>query len=494
MTFVDATPSGRRAERLRHRRLALAITSATLVLVGFALLLLLLVTCVPAIGDSAPGRAVLSVSIVDGPVPFVVGALAALAVAPLLIRRWHRAVAVITAGAGSLGAAVAVTLLWLANAQDWFGVGLDTGTWAWSIATFAVVAVLVAFAVTGRAWQRMLAGAAVILVAISGTLGVNADFGIQRTLADFAGVSVSDPVRLPPAAVASPSASATATPLAGGALWANWRAPASLPNAGTTGTVDIPGTVSGFHARAAGRYLPPAALAPNPPALPLMIFMMGQPGLPDPSWVANSLNAYASRHDGLAPIVVVADQLGNPAVDTLCLDTDRYGKVQTYITQDVLPWARTHLHVLQDAAHTVVGGYSNGGECAIAFGAKFPDLWSNVLDISGEAYPGSDRAQQTLSADFHGDAAAYRATWPATILAAGRYPDSFGVVTVGSNDPFYRTQAMEITADAKAAGWQTDYAEVPNGGHVAGALRGGLDDGFAVLYGRLGLSQPGTSP
>jgi pimeloyl-ACP methyl ester carboxylesterase len=117
-------------------------------------------------------------------------------------------------------------------------------------------------------------------------------------------------------------------------------------------------------------------------------------------------NRRSARHDGLAPIVLVVDQLGNPAIDPLCLDTAKYGKAQTFVTQDAVDWARVHLHILQDAAHWTIAGYSNGGECALSFGAKFPDIWSNFLDISGEKFPGSDRAAQTLAAVFHGNAAA----------------------------------------------------------------------------------------
>ncbi len=43
---------------------------------------------------------------------------------------------------------------------------------------------------------------------------------------------------------------------------------------------------------------------------------------------------------------------------------------------------------------------------------------------------------------------------------------------------------------ARAAGWRTTYFEVHNGGHVLGALEGGLAEGYRVLYPRLGLSEP----
>lgn len=140
----------------------------------------------------------------------------------------------------------------------------------------------------------------------------------------------------------------------------------------------IPGTLSGFTARPAGIYLPPAALVDSPPALPLVVMMMGQPEDPDPRFAAESLNEFAAQNRGLAPIIIVADQLGNSLVDDLCLDTARFGNAETYINKDVVDWARSNLNVIGDARHWTVAGYSHGGQCAISFGAKYPEIWGNI--------------------------------------------------------------------------------------------------------------------
>ena len=106
--------------------------------------------------------------------------------------------------------------------------------------------------------------------------------------------------------------------------------------------------------------------------------MMGQPGDPDASFIGQVLDEYAARNDGLAPIVLVVDQLGDPTEDPLCLDTE-LGKVETYVMQDVVPWAKQYLDVLQGRQFTTVAGYSNGGECAAYFGAKYPEVFGNIL-------------------------------------------------------------------------------------------------------------------
>jgi enterochelin esterase-like enzyme len=267
-----------------------------------------------------------------------------------------------------------------------------------------------------------------------------------------------------------------------------------MPEAGTIGTQEIPNPASGFPSRPAGIYLPPAALVPKAPALPLVVLMMGQPGNPDPQYVAAVLDQYAADHQGLAPIVIVADQLGDPLVDSLCLDTPVYGNVETFINKDVLAWANNHLNVINDPHYRTIAGYSHGGQCAISFAAKYPQLWGNVLDISGEEYPGAEHPDTTLRDIFGGDRAAYDAQKPVNILHAHHYPDTAAVFTVSNDDPIYVDAAKKVQDAATSAGMTVTYIEIPNAGHVIGALNGGLREGFGVLYPRLGFTGPEPAP
>jgi poly(3-hydroxybutyrate) depolymerase len=479
-----------RGSRRRVTPRSIALYSVVVVLVAAVVISLATLTWTGPHASSV-ATALLNVRIIGGWAPIVVDALAVAAVGFLVARRPTRSRVVAAVIAGAAGLVVAVIVLWVVAATNAFGVQMSMTTSVWVVVVLTCVGLAIPGFWRTSALRRVGTAAAILVLVLAGTLGINADFGLDPTIADLAGVSTQKTLVIP---------KATATPdpipsiLDGGALWANWDEPADLPASGTTGQVIIPNTVSGFKARPAGVYFPPAALVKNPPALPLVIMMMGQPGNPDPSFQATILNGFAARHHGLAPIVLVADQIGNPSVDPLCLDTARYGKAETYLTQDVVGWARTHLHVLQDPAHWTIAGYSNGGECALSLGAKYPNIWGNVLDISGEKYPGADRSAQTLASVFGGNTAAYQATWPLSILAKGTYPDTVGIFTVGSNDYVYRQEAIAVNAAASAAGWKTTYYEVLNGGHVLGALMGGLTEGYTVLYPRLGLSDPSTAP
>lgn len=393
------------------------------------------------------------------------------------------------AGALASGALVGATTLWIVEKPvDLFGTPLGWSTRAWIISCFAVLGLALANARRSTVRRKVAALLGAVVVLGTTVLGVNALYGLNPTVGFVLGMTASRPVVLPVRRVPVDQGLAAAAPSI--PLWQSWKAPVGMASRGTIGTAVIPSTVSGFSARPAGVYLPPAALTTNPPALPLVVLLMGQPGNPDPHAVAATLDRYSAAHQGLAPIVIVADQLGDPTVDTLCLDTTRYGKVETYVNTDVIAWARAHLNIRTDRSSWTIAGYSHGGQCAISFAAKHPDLWGNVLDISGEEYPGAEHAAKTLREIFGGDQASYDAQRPSVILSHHHYPDTMAVFTVSTDDTGYIPGVKRVAAAASAAGMHVTYHEVLNGGHGAGALDGGLGEGFMVLYPRLGLSQP----
>lgn len=430
-------------------------------------------------------RRILQIDLVGGVVPVVVYVLAAAAILAVLARRPSRGWILKAAIGAVVGAAAAIGLVIYFNSHVTFGVALDGVTTVWAAVVFAAVGICLATLWRSGPWRKLLAVVCIVLVVAAGYVGINTDFGIDQKVADVVGVSTAPRLTLP---VVTPTPSATL--LAGGALWANWHAPAGMPTQGTQSQVVIPNTASNFSARPAGLYLPPAALTAKPPSLPLVIMMMGQPGIPDPSFNAVVLDKFAAQHQGLAPIVLVADQTGGLANDPLCLDITKFGKAKMYVLEDVVAWARSHLHILQDAAHWTIAGYSNGGECALSLGVQYPQIWGNVMDISGEAFPGSSNPAATLARNFGGNRASYDAIKPLNQLAGRSFPDTMAVFTVGSNDSVYRPQAKQVFAATTAAGWKTTYFEVHNGGHGQAAVLGGLQDGYTVLYPRLGLSAP----
>lgn len=425
-----------------------------------------------------------SIPIIDGPVPWIVYGVAIAFFLVLLIRRptirW-----VLTALLALLvGALLGLGIGLLIDATDAFGSDpLPTPVLWWAAGTFAAIGVAVANLWSSPLWRKIVAVVGIVVFVIAGTIGINAVYGLNPTLGSLFGVADDNPIVVP-------TNTATTDPDAG-PLYETFTPPADMPAKGQQGTQVIPATASGFDARPAGIYLPPAALVADARALSLVIMMMGFPGNPDPSYIGGVLDDFAAKNKGLAPIVIVADQIGPSGNDPACADSKAYGNAETYITEDVVAWAKQNLHIIEDPRYWVIAGYSNGGGCAVKYLASYPDQWKNLIDISGEPFPGSEDPDSVTTTIYGGDTAAFEAAKPIDIMKAapaGTYDGMTAVFTAGSQDPTYIQAAKDVSSEAQAVGMTVTYYEVPGAGHVGDALTGGLQEGFTVMYPVLGLS------
>ncbi|MEA9985936.1 alpha/beta hydrolase [Subtercola sp. RTI3] len=430
----------------------------------------------------------LNLNIVQGPVIIGFAATAAVFGLYLLIRRPGRRW-IVTAASGLVGGALAgiVTLVITVYLLDLFGTRLSPLVDSVIVLTFAAVGLAIVNLWLSRWWRKLIAVLGIAVFIATGTLGVNAVYGLNKTVAAFFGVTNAKPLVLP-------SASGTPTPAPvvdpNAPLYESWMPPADLPATGQLGTVNIPHDVSGFIARTALAYVPPAGLVANAPALPVIIQLNGQPGSPgldDPKVILDKL---AAANRGLAPIVVNPDQLGDDTKDPLCLDTSK-GNVETYLMKDVVPWVKAHFNVLSDPKDWTIMGFSNGGMCASYFGAKYPSTFGNFVDISGDEYQGVDD-KSTLKKMFGGNQAAYEAVWPTTIMSKSTYPDSWAVFAVGADDAEAIPGVKTNYDAAVAAGIHATYTAIPGSGHDNTALDGGLSAGYTLIYQRGGLSAPPT--
>jgi enterochelin esterase-like enzyme len=331
---------------------------------------------------------------------------------------------------------------------------------------------------------------ALVLFVLTTAMAVNVDFGQFPTVRSVLGISaIADESEQPLPAVPS------TTPAGSAPTIADWVAPVTMPKTGTLTTVTIPASESHFAARQAVVYLPPAALTANPPKLPVLIMMSGQPGSPQDPLVTNrlqaNLDAYASEHDGLAPIVVSPDQLGDPTANPMCVDSP-LGNSQSYLTVDVPNWIRANLTVIDDPHYWGIGGLSQGGTCSIQLGAAFPNLFGVILDASGEEYPRIGDAQKTADAAFGGSLSRYEAAYPANILQQhAPYADTFAVFGVGSNDEAFVPQVKTIYADARAAGMTSTYIEAQGSAHDATTWSYVFAQGLLLIADHWGLEGAG---
>ena len=432
-------------------------------------------------------RFVLSFELIDSPlltVCLVVAALGALAVIIWPPRRMVRTVLI------ALAAGVAMYIV--ARVLEHFDVfqgPLPVGAGFWAAGGIAGVAVGIV-GICRRPWARRVIGAVTVLAAIlTAALGVNASYGVTHTLAAILGVQALDPASLPQQAAAATGDPAT--------LYKTWEPPADMPAKGTvsalTGTTKIP--TGQYAARDASLYLPPAAQVANPPALPLLVFMMGQPGSPDPTALAKALDAFASTNKGLAPIAIVVDQLTAPDRDPACADSTKFGAVATYINQLVPQWAEQNLNVVTDHRYWTIGGFSNGGSCAAMYGAKYPDTWGQMLDVMGNEFPGSEHVDQTVADVYNGDATAFQANKPSVIMAAapaGTYAGHTAIFTWGSLDTTYGPGQLANSKAAQAAAFTVLTYVVEGAGHTGEALDGSLAFAIPALAPALGLAPPAS--
>lgn len=383
-----------------------------------------------------------------------------------------------------LGALVGLIVVWLvSDVWNVFGIALTAVVHVWVVLLFAGIFLAVFNLWASRWWRKAIASIAFLSFIVAAAAGINIDFGAYRNLNDALGISPYS--ALPAARLALQSGTMDAS------LAKTWQARdhTGMPKRGTVGMVTIPATQSHFVARKAVVYLPPAALVANPPVLPLLVLFSGQPGAPTEMFtsgqVSTMLDSYAATHAGLAPIVVVPDQLGTPLKNPMCADS-QLGKASAYLTLDVRDWILNKLHVANSARYWAVGGYSQGGTCSIQLGAGRPDLFGSTIDILGEMVP--TIGANTLSEAFGGSQSAYDAIKPLPLLARhAPYADSLAIFGASAKDKKYGAYARLVEAAAARSGMKTRLIISPNSGHDWNTVRYVLTRALPEICSRLGL-------
>jgi S-formylglutathione hydrolase FrmB len=241
-----------------------------------------------------------------------------------------------------------------------------------STATVAVaVGVLVVAAVLAW-WRRRALGwlAVGLLSMVVAAIAVNDYFAYFPTVADVAGRHAKD--QASPAKVAA----AAALPVP--------------PARGLVVQVAIPGASSGFVARPAEVYLPPAWFVVPRPELPVIELLHGSPGTPE-DWTRGAQvdvvsDQWAVDHGGFAPIIVMPDVNGSFTANTQCLN-GRRGNAEVYLVDDVHRFMVDNYGARTDPVGWTVGGLSEGGSCAMNLAAAHPDRFATFLDFGGSGRP-----------------------------------------------------------------------------------------------------------
>jgi enterochelin esterase-like enzyme len=127
-------------------------------------------------------------------------------------------------------------------------------------------------------------------------------------------------------------------------------------------------------------YLPPrVSAAASYPVLYLLHGFRGSPYVyADGLHLAEVADRAIERHF-LRPFIAVAP----PAGVTGRYDGEWTGVWETYVVDDVIPWAEGHLPVLRTAQGRAIAGLSAGGYGAVDIGLRHPDVFRTIESWSG---------------------------------------------------------------------------------------------------------------
>jgi S-formylglutathione hydrolase FrmB len=236
------------------------------------------------------------------------------------------------------------------------------------------------------------------------------------------------------------------------------------PPRGSLVPVQIPADASHFTHREELVYLPPAWFASYPPPqLPTVMMIGGVVNTPA-DWVragnaVDTIDGFAAAHGGSSPVLVFADPGGAFDNDTECVNGSR-GDAADHLTKDVVPYMVSNFGVSPDPSHWGIVGFSMGGTCSVDLTVMHPTLFSAFVDIEGDLTPNTGNKAQTIASLFGGNADAWAAFDPTTVINRhGRYTGVsgwFAISSGGSPTPrrdttIVDTAAMDLAGRGAAA-------------------------------------------
>jgi S-formylglutathione hydrolase FrmB len=222
------------------------------------------------------------------------------------------------------------------------------------------------------------------------------------------------------------------------------RAARSQPRAAVTGA----GTVSVLHVASADSDVNPRDVyvyRPGVPAgtrLPVLYLLHGVPGTPQSLADAVRPQLDAAFEAGAAPFEVAmptgyGNASGGEQKDTEWADAaDGSDLVETYLVDKVIPAVESD--GVRSAAQRAIGGFSMGGYGAANIALRHPDLFGQVVSISG--YFRVDDPDGM----FGGDSSVIAANTPSDLVARGAGKRWLLLEDVDEDDPLIRGAAQSF--------------------------------------------------
>ena len=361
------------------------------------------------------------VSLMHGWLPVTAQLLAGLLLVSAIGWRTRRWRLVSLPVAVALGLAATAVTYWTIFANGLSGEPAPQSLWMWVTLTGLAGGVAVLGWRSAARWRRTVSLLAVPMSALCAGLMLNLWVGYFPTVQTAWGQLTDGPL---------PGQTDSATV-------AKMLAAQSIPAKGKVVPVTINGS-SNFKHRGELVYLPPAYFASNPPpALPTVMMIGGQFNTAA-DWIraanaVGTIDDFAARNGGNAPVFVFADSGGAFNNDTECVNGLR-GNAADHLTQDVVPYMVENFRVSDDPANWGVVGWSSGGTCAMNLTVKYPELFSTFVNIDGDFAPNAGTKSQTIERLFGGNAAAYDEWYPPAVIEKhGPYEGVAGWFAVSEN-------------------------------------------------------------
>lgn len=144
--------------------------------------------------------------------------------------------------------------------------------------------------------------------------------------------------------------------------------------------------------------------------------------------------------------------------------------MNTFLTEELLPWIQARYHVYQEKNHTTIAGFSLGGLAAFYAALQNPHVFGNVLSMSGSVHWKKDGYENQIPwIENQISSIDSNTSQPHFYIAAGEL----------ENKPLL-TANRRLYKALKEKGYQITYEEF-QGGHDGVWWREKLFDGLKAL-------------
>jgi S-formylglutathione hydrolase FrmB len=399
-------------------------------------------------------------SLMHGWLPLTIQAVTAVVLLAAIGWRTRRWRVVWLPVAAVLGIAMAAASYWFITSQGMSDDPAPKLLWVWLAMTGIATVVLVAGWRDAHWWRRAASAVGLPLCLLCAALALNLWVGYFPTVQTAWNQITEGPL---------PDQTDQTTVVA-------MQIKHQIPARGVVVPVNIGSAASGFKHRGELVYLPPAWFATNPaPHLPTLMMIGGEFNTPG-DWLRagnaiKSVDGFAAANGGNAPVLVFVDTGGAFNNDTECVNGSR-GNSADHLTKDVVPFMEANYGVSTNPAKWGLVGWSMGGTCAVDLAAMHPDMFGTFEDIAGDLAPNSGTKQQTIDRLFGGNAAAYTAFDPTTVITKhGPYTGLSGWFDINaSGSSAGPTVLNAVNANGTGLGGQDAAAHIDDQAAAANSL------------------------